>query len=278
MADPLSLAFAEKHPRDVARLLEREAPETAAEFLESAEMDGTSAIVEMMAPDAAALCLGAMSPDAAKLLVKEMPVTAAIEIFRRADTTTRERLMTGLPEGLRLKIAAGLRQPAGLVGANTDAHVVAIREDATTEDAIKRARTLPERLQKYLYVIDDAGRLAGVVDIRELLLAVPGQQVRNLMKRNVISVPMRAPLEAVQGHPGWRQFPILPVVDRDGRFQGVIRARDLAGSASRQQKRTETMRGLGDAVFALTDVFWSTGADILVSATRLRAETDPTKK
>jgi Mg/Co/Ni transporter MgtE len=277
MADPLSLAFAERHPRDTARILERSALKVAAEFLESAAIDGTSAIAALMIPDAAAQCLAEMSPKAGARLLHEMPVSAAVEIVRRTDAATRDRLLRAIPRSAANKIEAGLNIPVGLVGAATDSHVVAVRQDTTAGEAAAKARALPERLQKYLYIVDDDGRLTGVLDTRELVLASPEQTVGALMRRNVISLPSRAPLDAVRDHHGWRSFHILPVVDRNGTFQGVVRARDLPkGPALR--RGGDQILGFGGALFALADVFWAASADILVSVTRSTFDTGGTRR
>jgi magnesium transporter len=74
----------------------------------------------------------------------------------------------------------------------------------------------------YLYVVDDLGRLAGVVPTRRLLLAAPDQPVAEIMVREVVTLPARTTvLEACEFFIQHR-FLALPVVDEVRRLLGVV--------------------------------------------------------
>src|SRR5262249_37762587 len=74
----------------------------------------------------------------------------------------------------------------------------------------------------YLYVVDDQGRLAGVVPTRRLLLAAPEQAIAEIMVRRVVSLSARTTvLEACEFFIQHR-FLALPVVDGDRRLLGVV--------------------------------------------------------
>ena len=74
----------------------------------------------------------------------------------------------------------------------------------------------------YLYVVDDQGRLAGVVPTRRLLLAAPEQAVAEIMVRQVVALPARMTvLEACEFFIQHR-FLAFPVVDEGRRLIGVV--------------------------------------------------------
>jgi magnesium transporter len=74
----------------------------------------------------------------------------------------------------------------------------------------------------YLYVVDDQGRLAGVVPTRRLLLAAPEQAVAEIMVRQVVALPARTTvLEACEFFIQHR-FLAFPVVDEGRRLIGVV--------------------------------------------------------
>ena len=74
----------------------------------------------------------------------------------------------------------------------------------------------------YFYVLDDEGRLAGVVPTRRLLLAAPDQRIGEIMVRQLVSVPAEATvLEACELFIQYR-FLALPVVDAQHRMIGVV--------------------------------------------------------
>jgi magnesium transporter len=98
-----------------------------------------------------------------------------------------------------------------------------LRASQTVADALAWLRDNPpsERII-YLYVVDDDGRLQGVVPTRRLLLAAPEQRIDALMVRNTVALPADATvLDACELFIQHR-FLALPVVDAHKRIIGVV--------------------------------------------------------
>lgn len=84
-----------------------------------------------------------------------------------------------------------------------------------------RTSTLPEKII-YLYVVDDDGKLVGVVPTRRLLMSMPGRPIAEIMVGNVISIPeSMTVLEACEFFVMYRLL-AFPVVDARNRIAGVI--------------------------------------------------------
>ena len=74
----------------------------------------------------------------------------------------------------------------------------------------------------YLYVVDDEGRLEGVVPTRRLLLGLPEQPLAEIMVRRVVALPARTTvLEACEFFIQHR-FLAFPVVDDQRHLLGVV--------------------------------------------------------
>lgn len=113
-----------------------------------------------------------------------------------------------------------LARPA-LDFAHTDMPV--LEESLSVEEALAvlRGRELGERIV-YLYVVDRAEHLVGVLPVRRLLHAQPDELIGNLALRRVISLPATATvLEACELFLTHR-FLALPLVDTDGKLLGVV--------------------------------------------------------
>jgi magnesium transporter len=83
-------------------------------------------------------------------------------------------------------------------------------------------RDPPQGSILYLYVVDEQGRLQGVVPTRRMLLAPPEQPVSAIMERRVVALPAQTTvLEACEFFIQHR-FLALPVVDEDRRLLGVV--------------------------------------------------------
>ncbi len=74
----------------------------------------------------------------------------------------------------------------------------------------------------YFYVCDENGVLKGVIPTRRLLMAQPGAHVDEIMIRNVVSIPSEASVYDACEFFMLHRFLAFPVVDPDGRMEGVI--------------------------------------------------------
>ncbi len=113
-----------------------------------------------------------------------------------------------------------------------------LRVGQTVAEALTWLRANPpaERII-YFYVVDDEGRLRGIMPTRRLLLAAPEQRVEDVMVRRLVTLPADATvLDACELFIQHR-FLALPVVDAEGRMVGVI---DM-------ELYTDELGNLGDA-------------------------------
>lgn len=79
----------------------------------------------------------------------------------------------------------------------------------------------------YLYVVDDEGRLEGVVPIRRLVTAQPDRPCGDLMVRNPVYATADMDQEEVAALVARYNLLAIPVIDADGRMAGVITVDDV---------------------------------------------------
>jgi magnesium transporter len=99
---------------------------------------------------------------------------------------------------------------------------VSLNSSFTVRDALDalRSHNLGERIV-YFYVVDDEGRLEGVLPTRRLLMASADTPLRTLMVRDVVTLPSSATVrEAVDLFVRHRLL-ALPVTDAAGHLHGI---------------------------------------------------------
>ncbi len=79
----------------------------------------------------------------------------------------------------------------------------------------------------YLYIVDPEGRLLGLVVMREMLLAQPGDTLESIMLREPFALQRSMPLEEALRQALKKHFPVYPVVDARQRLVGLIRGDEL---------------------------------------------------
>jgi magnesium transporter len=100
--------------------------------------------------------------------------------------------------------------------------------DRTVKETVKALREATKTaFITYCYVTDPAGRLTGVVVMREMLLAKPGDTLDSIMLREPFALRQDMPLEDALKDALARHYPVYPVVDDNGVLTGLVRGETL---------------------------------------------------
>jgi magnesium transporter len=105
---------------------------------------------------------------------------------------------------------------------------MALAPDVTAQGAIDKIRERGE-LESffYLYVVDDDGKLAGVVPIRNLVIAPPARKLRDMMIADPIKADVFMDQEDAARIVAKYELLALPIVDEGGRLEGIITVDDV---------------------------------------------------
>src|SRR5690606_8913553 len=117
--------------------------------------------------------------DAAQMLARQ-PVERIEAVFAELPHVLADHIRAYLPDDLRRQVRGPLADvEEDTVGEMMEPALAVLPESATVQDAIDFLRNHETpRMITYLYVTDEADRLAGLVVIRDLILAEPGQALR----------------------------------------------------------------------------------------------------
>jgi magnesium transporter len=102
-------------------------------------------------------------------------------------------------------------------------------ENITVRDALDRLRQqAPDRETiYYVFIVDEARRLNGVISLRDLILARPAMLLSEAMRRDLVSVRVDDPTEDAARELGRFDLLALPVVDDESRLVGIITHDDV---------------------------------------------------
>jgi magnesium transporter len=98
-----------------------------------------------------------------------------------------------------------------------------LHQDQTIEEALisLRRRKIDDKII-YFYVVDDEGRLQGIVPTRQLLIKEPHLSIKEIMGHSVVRLREEQTLEEAMELLSSHQLLALPVVDSKQRLKGVI--------------------------------------------------------
>jgi len=190
--------------------------ELAGEVMSYLEAETLQDLLESLSDDEMAGILSAMeSDDAADLLalLPEVRQSGVLAAMNHEDSEDLGSLLR-YPEDT----AGGIMTPAFFaLGQAVSVH------DAV--DAIQRAGAAETVF--YVYVVDDDGRLVGVVSLRQLITSPPGTSLRQVMNSDVISVYATEDQEQVARVVAKYDLLAIPVVESEGRLVGIITVDDV---------------------------------------------------
>lgn len=258
----LGAAFAAAHPDDAARVLERLGPAAAAGALEGMATEAVAGVIGRLVSRSPAELLARMPADRAQAVLAALPADVAAAALRRADPDVQATLLAALePEAARA-VTTRLRHPEDSAVALADPRVITLPDDVSAGEALARVKRASRSALYYLYVLDRAQRLVGVLNLRELLMAPPRAPLASVMRRDVVTVAARARRADIVTHAAWQAVHALPVVDDGGVFLGVLRYETLralerdAESSDAASSALATVLTLGELCWVgLTGVF-----------------------
>jgi len=220
-------SLSERHPEDTARALEGLDPAEASRLLVRLPARTVGQVIEWLAPHAAGRILSGLGSERTHRLLAQVTPRQAAAILQHLEPEEREAALAQMPAAGARQLRDLLAWPAESAGAMMDPQVSAVSIDLTVGEAIGALRKAPRRTLYYLYVTGRDGKLAGVLNMRELLLAGPRDRIEDLVHRDVAAVGAAADREEVAALMRERGFIALPVVDAEGRLLGVVKHDDV---------------------------------------------------
>ena len=174
-----------------------------------------------------------------RLIVRADPDDAVTFIDSLPDER-RERVLGLLDPERQAAVRELINYPEGTVGRLMTTDFMALPPSTTAQGAIDKIRERGE-LESffYLYVVDDAGKLVGVVPIRNLVIAPPDRTLDEMMIADPVKANVFMDQEEAARLVARYELLALPIIDEGGRLEGIITVDDVIDIIN--QESTEDM-------------------------------------
>jgi len=223
--------------------------------------DKLADFVALLTPVTGPELLGSVDPNLAALAVQSSGTTQSAqwlrdidpdqgaEILRRVPHSAREPLLAQIDPQYAGTLIEILRCPPRSVSAHVLPDVFAVAATMTAAEAETAVRSQNTdmrdraRADAYIYVTDPGGRLTGLLEFQDLVLAEPNQTVSELMSGDPFSVGPLVDAEDAAKALVDRELAALPVVDDESRLLGVLTADGAADILQRQATEDAERQG-----------------------------------
>ena len=212
------------HPADIAEIVDQLSindsitilnsldEEVAADALEEISPERQVTLFEEMETERAADLLEEMSPDDAADLIGDLSDERAKELLGRMD-----------PEEAK-DVEHLLRYPEDTAGGIMTTEFAAVSEELTANQILDKFKEIAREVESiyYIYALSSTNDLAGVISLRELLLADPDKKLKEFMQKDMITVHVLEEEHEVAKKIAKYNLIALPVVDDENKIKGVV--------------------------------------------------------
>jgi magnesium transporter len=212
-------------------------------LLEAAEAEALFDSLD--ARDQCALILPMREPER-QLWMRQLAPDDAADLVQAAPAEEREALLRVLDAPTRSEVGALLAYAEDEAGGLMSPRYVRLRPEMGVDEAIAYLRRAArERVETiyYIYVVGPDHRLLGVVSFRELFAARPESRVRDIMRTELVSVRADLDQEAVANVIAESNLMAVPVLDAEGRIQGIVTVDDIVDVV--REEATEDIQKIG---------------------------------
>lgn len=219
------------HPARLADMVETASPVEGEEILRAVgeNQDLEADVFEELDPEYQVAYLeGRSDAEAAEILANMEPDDAA-DVLLKIERERRERILGWLPLPALRKVRMLLGYNPETAGGLMSPDFLAVPSGATVAEIEEqiRASHLPPGVLDTVYLVDDAGRLAGQIAVVELLRHDAAEPVSAALSGEPVSVPVQADIPEIAITMTDFNLEALPVVDGDRRMLGIITVDDL---------------------------------------------------
>src|ERR1700730_16687085 len=221
----------EIHPADLADILEELEGGQRVALFNALDAEQASDTLEEVEPRVQRELIRAIEKERAALLINEMTAAQAADILAILPRDQADAILKLIDKDKSSKVEHIIGEHNEQILLYASPELIRLPATTPAAEVLDRYRELATRknVVTYVCVADAAGRLKGVVDLRELVAAEPGQTLGDIMTEHVIALPKDATLREAAMLFDRYNFPPLPITDENDRLLGAVTSRDMRG-------------------------------------------------
>lgn len=237
----------------VQRFIEEVPQGDIGRLLNQLDDDEQTGLLTILPDEAAADILETLEDAHAADLIEDLPIEEAARIVEEMESDHRADLLSEMDDEQAEAILSQMDQEdaqdarrlmeydedtaGGLMATEFVQYPQDMKAGDLIADLRDHAAAYFDRGIQYIYVQSDAGRLVGVIRMRDLLFSSWESALSRIMIVNPVSVPVDTSLEDLDDHFAKVPFWSLPVVDHDGKMLGVVRRSDMEEALGEESEK-----------------------------------------
>lgn len=216
--------LAQLHPADIAKIIDELDPDQRREFFESLDVETAAETLPEMDPAVQASVVDSLDEERAADILEEMEPDEAADVLGDLPAERRDEILNEMEPEEAEDVKELLEYADETAGGLMTTEFIEVSPDMTAEQTINHLREVGPDAETiyYVFVLDQARRLVGVISLRDLIIAQPDTKIEEFMVKQVIQVHVDASIQEIAETMEDYNLLALPVVDDENRMQGIV--------------------------------------------------------
>lgn len=281
--NPIVQALEEGDTLKLKSILEHTHPQALLEVWDELEGEHRYVLLTLLPKEKAAEVFSHLPPEAQAEYLKTLPpwrvqevleelslddLADALQAVESEDPDLARRLKASLDPKTRAEVEELAQYEEDEAGGLMTPEYIALKASMAVEEVLRFLRRAAPDAETiyYLYVVDEEGRLIGVLSLRDLIVADPRTRVKEIMNPEVVFVRTDTDQEEVARLMADYDFTVLPVVDEEGKLVGIVTIDDVVDVL--EEEATEDIHKL--AAVDVPDLIYSQASPVQLWLARVR--------
>ena len=236
--------LAELHPADLATIIDQLSRSDRVGLIQSLDDEAAADAIGEMEPEAQVDILEDLEPERAADILEEMDPDEAADLVADLSEESREEILGLMEKDEAEEVQELMEYGEETAGGIMTTEFVAVPATLTAAETIDRLRELEPNAETiyYVYVTDADDRLVGVLSLRDLIVAKPDRVIADFMFDEPVAVTTGASQEEVTDIVARYNLLAVPVVDEQGKLEGIVTVDDAIDTLLPQGSRRRLPR------------------------------------
>ncbi|MGE5628685.1 MAG: magnesium transporter [Solirubrobacterales bacterium] len=219
------------HPADLADILEDMDINYRKRVFESLDENLAADTLEEIESDIQLDLLENISQSKRDEVLDNMPNDEIADILEEVDEETAERILLNMEKEDADEVRALMEYEDEVVGSLMNTDFIAFNINITAKETIELIREMnpDDEVCHYIYIVDENEKISGILSLKDLLVANPDSNLRDIMIEDVVYIKDSDNIELAIELAAKYNFLSLPVIDNEEKLCGIIIMNDIIG-------------------------------------------------
>lgn len=217
------------HPADIADILEEMDVKYRNLVFQSLDEDLAADTLEEIEPEIQADILENLSNDKTAHVLDSIPNDEIADMLDEVDEETAKKMFLNMEEEDANEVRELMEYEEETAGSIMNKDFISFNVNISAGETIDLLREIkPDaEVAYYIYITDEAGKLQGVVSLRNLVVAAPERKLKDIMDSSVISIKDEDSINKAIEVAAKYDLLSIPVIDEEALLCGIIIMGDI---------------------------------------------------